>query len=188
MAYDELYVNYERTPRMIRLVSVEKTNVKVTFYSGLHYGWLECTVPHMYPLTTDLSGLSRENKPTEGKENTMAKGKKTGTAKAVKTAKAINPTTGFKEDTVGDRVGKAFLSVTTPEKRLEKVMEVIHESFKSKDKSTAADAVERQSKSWIAYLHKSFSKIYGEAPKREKAEAKAKAAPVKKAKKEPVAA
>lgn len=183
MKYDELYSNMEREVKMCRLVSLSPKDVRISFYSGHHYLWVECSVPLLYPLSTDLSGIAREYKPKQDtKEAIMAKSqRKHGTAaKAARVAKEVNPKTGFKEGSVGDRVGTAFLSVSTPEKQLEKVMEVIAESFKAKGKSTAKDGVERQSKSWISYLHKDFTKTYGEAPAREKKAEAPKAKPKKK--------
>lgn len=169
MVPDELYISYEREAKVTQFVSKTEKLVRIRFYSGHWYGWLETDVPLMYPLSTDVTNVAREYKPKgDTKEAMMAsKTRKHGTAAAktavVSTARNVNPKTGFKEGSVGDQVGIAYLSVTTPEKQLEKVSEVIRESFKAKGKSTAAEAVERQAKSWIGYIRKQNPKIYGEA-------------------------
>ena len=48
------YVNYEKTNRLVRVVPDSALRalkqVKISFYSGVDYGWLEATVPEAYPL------------------------------------------------------------------------------------------------------------------------------------------
>lgn len=195
MEPETLYANLESTRRMVRLVEKKVTCVVISFYDGIVREWQQCSVKLNYPMLTDLSGLSREQTPKEDKEAIMATGtRKHGAAakvaKPVSEGRKINEKTGFKEGSVGDKVGLAFLSVKTPESQLEKVTEVVRESFKSKGKSTANDAVERQAKSWIGYLHKEQPKIYGESPRAVAKAAKPAKATTKKesAKKETVAA
>lgn len=185
MTFETLYLNYEGTRRVMKLVSLRKDDVEIVFYSGDQKEWLACTVKHNYPLTSDLTGLTPEQQPKE-KEAKMAKQtRKHGAAakEAAAPARPINPKTGCKEGSVGDKVGLAILAYKTEEKQLEAVKEVIKESFKAKGKSTAEDAVERQAKSWIPYLRKLHPNVYPEAEK-----VTAKAAPKKSAKKETAAA
>jgi len=48
------YVNFEKTPRMVRIVPNKELAAnkirKIQFWSGPGYGWAECTVPFAYPL------------------------------------------------------------------------------------------------------------------------------------------
>lgn len=184
MAFETQYLNYEGTARVVRLVSIRKDDVEIEFYSGSH-GWLKCSVAHMYPLTTDLAGVTPGQSPKEVTKMAKKDRKHAGAGKP-KTVRAISEKTGYKEGTVGDLAGIAILSYKSEEKILEAVTEVVATLFKAKGKSAAKDVTEPRAKHIISVLRKEFPARYPSPEKAEKVTKSAKKAP--KARKEPVAA
>ena len=188
MTFDTQYLNFESTRRVMRLKAQLKDSTEVEFWSGTHYEWVKCTVAGNYPITSDLTGLAHEQTPKVGKETTMTRkhGKASGAAKDPKVARAINPKTGYKEGTVGDLAGLAFLAYKTEDKRLEAVQEVVATLFKAKGKSATKEVTEPRAKHIIAVIRKEHSDLFEAAPETAKTEPKK--APKVKAKKQPVAA
>lgn len=192
MAFDISYLNFEGTRRVMKLVSLRKDDVEVTFYSGSHYEWVRCTVAHNYPVTSDLTGIAPGQIP-KSKETKMAKqnrkhGGAAKAAKAPKEARAINPATGYKEGTVGDRVGKVLLEFKSEDKRLEAAAAVVKELFQAKGKGVAADVIIPRAKHIIAVLRKEHANLFPTPEGAAKSESKSKKAPAPKVKKVPVEA
>lgn len=185
MKFDEQYLNYEGTRRIMKLVAIRKSDVEVVFFAGDQREWLKCSVPLAYPLSTDLTGVTPGQMPRE-KENKVAKKdrKHTGAGKVAKVVRVISEKTGYKEGTVGDLAGIAILTYKTEDKIIEAVTEVVATLFKAKGKSAAKDVTEPRARHIISVLRKEFPARYPSPEKSGKTE-KTKFV---KAKKTPVAA
>lgn len=185
MAFETQYLNYEGTARIVRLVALRKDDVEIEFYSGSH-GWLKCSVAHMYPLTTDLAGVTPGQSPKEATKMAKKDRKHSGAGKVAKPVRAISEKTGYKEGTVGDLAGTALLAYKTEEKIVEAVAEQVAASFRAKGKSATKDVTEARAKHIISVLRKADPKRFPSPEKAEKVVKALKKSP--KQKKEAVAA
>lgn len=91
--------------------------------------------------------------------------------KVVKKSKVeVNPKTGRKAGSLGDEVGRAYLSRTTLEGSIGEVEKILAKVAKSKGKSESQAYVHGRAVSWVGFLQAKFPKLY---PKREHALPKA---------------
>jgi hypothetical protein len=186
MVSDEVYLNYERVRRLTRLVEKRKDGkVVIAFYAGELRQWLTVDVDGGYPLSKDLSDVSREQD-GRSKEAEMAAKKiarkhaGAGKPAPAREARAVSEKTGCKVGSIGDAVGQAILEAKTEEEVLKGAKAVVRAAFQKKGKGTDDDAVTRQARAWIGALKKDHPKLYSEhlekvEAKSEKASKKAEA-------------
>lgn len=96
-AFDKLYVNYEREPSMVRIVTKGKDKSEIMFYAASLREWLKCDVSNNYPLHTDLTELpshKRAPSPEAVRQKNLAKAKGLLKGKEAKPAPATEPENG----------------------------------------------------------------------------------------------
>ena len=79
-----------------------------------------------------------------------------------KTGGEINPKTGCKIGSLGDKVGKAYLSKTTYEGSIGEVEKVLTGVAKSKGKSESKDYAHVRAISWLGFLQNKYPGLYPE--------------------------
>src|SRR3990167_1931751 len=102
--FNLLYVNFEHTPRMIRIESKAANRVHVQVYNELSREWIKTTVPMNYPLHTQVDALPTTHRPNVGQQVRV---KETSSGAGPRTIKSNgnNSVTGCKSGSIGDLIG-----------------------------------------------------------------------------------
>lgn len=159
--YDELYVNLEQCPRMVRLLEkLPDGRVKILVYNEYEVAWLEVVVNGDYRLTTSLDAIAKAPKVPRALRKIKIAAGSTEAPKAVKPRGNTDPKTGVKAGSIGHQIGLVILQFRGSKEELPAATKVMLEAAKGKGKEIAPDYAEGRAKSWLQFLRKEHPSIY----------------------------